>query len=111
MDNRLYSCLELYSTSGIVIEQYELRLVRTRKRRKIMKCSYCFEDKNRRREHIIPDGILDLFPECDILRCRVVRKNIRYILDGMNRTPSFSIYSGLSVNTTPTQAFMLGNIR
>ncbi len=30
-----------------------------------MKCAYCMKDGKVTREHIIPKGIIDLFPECD----------------------------------------------
>ncbi len=31
-----------------------------------MKCAYCGENFKATREHIIPAGILELFPECDV---------------------------------------------
>lgn len=32
-----------------------------------MKCAYCKQEKPATREHIIPKGIIDLFPECELV--------------------------------------------
>lgn len=40
-----------------------------------MRCAYCKEEKKLTKEHIISDGILELFPECDLT---IDRENDRY---------------------------------
>jgi len=152
-----------------------------------MICAYCNEDRKGTKEHIIPDGILDLFPECDIsiredvsfkgdftikdvcsecnndklgaldsygkqliakyfvqeykrsekllfdydfqilsrwllkicynysrshkLDIGWFSRNIKYILNGDNTGASYSVFAGLSVNTSPAPEYLFGNIK